>query len=445
MAAAEAGFEESLCEALSGINLETVSLRVKQKEAIRNIVLLKKDTLIILPTGFGKSLIYQLLPFVFDSWLGASKSFVLVVSPLNALMRDQTVKLNDLQVRSLIVRNTESLSEVEIRDIKESKYRIIYGHPEAFVGKLRKILDSEEVRRDLRAVVVDEAHLIVEWKTFRPAYAQLGILGAMFPNVPVVALMATATEKTKSQISSSLGMVKPEVIEVNPNRKNIFYSCSTRPHTGDDKIEVLLLPYIAKLQVMREKMPLTVIYSNLQVCGECFSVFDRYLGEEQYTPIGSLHFAKNRLFAQFHANYPEKEKNDILDELLKGPGKIRVLFVTIAFGIGVDCPRIREVVHIGVPNTMEEYFQESGRAGRDGNPALSKVFYSYSYDISRAQKNFHPVMRKFVSTENCRRRVILEYFGFSIPDGDEKMLLHSCCDNCALNCNCNDCQKKGNN
>ena len=166
MAAAEAGFKESLCEALSGINLETVSLRVKQKEAIRNIVLLEKDTLIILPTGFGKSLIYQLLPFVFDSWLGASKSFVLVISPLNALMQDQTVKLNDLQVRSLIVRNTESLSEVEIRDIKESKYRIIYGHPEAFVGKLRKILDCQEVRRNLRAVVVDEAHLIVECQVF---------------------------------------------------------------------------------------------------------------------------------------------------------------------------------------------------------------------------------------------------------------------------------------
>ena len=163
MAAPEAGFEESLSEALSGINLETASLRVKQREAIKNIVLLKKDTLIILPTGFGKSLIYQLLPFVFDSWLGASKSFV---SPLNALMRDQTVKLNDLQVRSLIVQNTESLSEVEIRDIKESKYRIIYGHPEAFVGKLRKILHCEEVRRNLRAVVVDEAHLIVEWQVF---------------------------------------------------------------------------------------------------------------------------------------------------------------------------------------------------------------------------------------------------------------------------------------
>ena len=188
-------------------------------------------------------------------------------------------------------------------------------------------------------------------------------------------------------------------------------------------------------------MPLTVIYSNLQVCGECFSIFDRYLGEEQYTPPGSPHLTKNRLFAQFHANYPEKEKNDILDDLLKGPGKIRVLFVTIAFGIGVDCPSIREVVHIGVPNTMEEYFQESGRAGRDGKPAISKVFYN-SYDVSRAQNNLQSVMRKLVVIDKCRRRVILEYFGFSIPNSNEEVLLHECCDNCVLICSCNDCHKQ---
>ena len=123
-------------------------------------------------------------------------------------------------------------------------------------------------------------------KTLWPAYAQLGILGAMFLNVPVVALTATVTEK--KIIYSFLEMVEPEVIAVNPNRKNMFYSCSTRPHTGDDKIEVLLPPYKAKLQVMREKMPPTVIYSNLRYV---VSVFDRYLGEEQYTPIGSPHFS----------------------------------------------------------------------------------------------------------------------------------------------------------
>ena len=202
------------------------------------------------------------------------------------------------------------------------------------------------------------------------------MLSALFPKVPIVALTAAATERTGRAISSSLGMTDPVTIAVNPNRSNIFYTASRRQHSGDDKIEVLLLPYIAKLKDMREQMPLTVFYSNLQICGECFSIFDHHFGVEQYTPKGSLKLAKNRLFAQFHATYPEKEKNDILDDLIKGPGKIRVLFVTVAFGIGVDCPHIREVVHIGVPSTMEEFFQESGRVGRDGKPAVSRVFFS---------------------------------------------------------------------
>ena len=166
MVAIEAGLEESLSWFLRGLNLENVSLRVQQKEAMRNIVVLRKDTLIILPTGFGKSLIFQLLPFVFDSSLGATKYFILVVSPLNALMRDQTVKLNDLQVSCLVVWNTESLSDVEINEIKQWKYRIIYGHPEAFVRKLRKLLDCGEVRCNMRAIVIDEAHPIVEWQVF---------------------------------------------------------------------------------------------------------------------------------------------------------------------------------------------------------------------------------------------------------------------------------------
>ena len=164
MEAVGEGFEETLCQAIRGLILQNISLRQEQKEAIRNIVVLKKDTLIILPTGFGKLLIFQLLPFVFDSWIGASHSFILVVSPLNALMRDQTVKLNDLQVSCLMVRNIESISESELTSIKQCKYRIIYGHPEAFVGKLRKLLDCDEVRRNMRAVVIDEAHLIVEWQ-----------------------------------------------------------------------------------------------------------------------------------------------------------------------------------------------------------------------------------------------------------------------------------------
>ena len=278
-------------------------------------------------------------------------------------------------------------------------------------------------------------------ENFRPAYAQLSMLSALFPKVPIVALTATATERTRCAISSSLGMTDPVTIAVNPNRSNIFYTASRRQHSGDDKIEVLLLPYIAKLKDMREQMPLTVFYSNLQICGECFSIFDHHFGVEQYTPKGSLKLAKNRLFAQFHATYPEKEKNDILDDLIKGPGKIRVLFVTVAFGIGVDCPHIREVVHIGVPSTMEEFFQESGRVGRDGKLAVSRVFFN-SYDISKAKEHLQHVMRNFVTTSDCRRKIILEYFGFSLPVSEGECTLHLCCDNCAATCCCGDCQIK---
>ena len=132
--------------------------------------------------------------------------------------------------------------------------------------------------------------------------------------------------------------------------------------------------------------------------GNASAIFHRHLDDKQYAPSGLANVAKNRLFAQFHANFPEKGKNDILDDLIKRPGNIRVLFVTVAFGIGVDCPHIREVAHIGVPSTMEEY---GGRASRDGDPAISRVLFN-SYDISYAKTNLHQVMRNFVTTSSCR-------------------------------------------
>ena len=278
-------------------------------------------------------------------------------------------------------------------------------------------------------------------ETFSTSFLTTRYTEYPFPDKTLVALTATATEQTRQYISSSLGMIAPVTITVNPNRKNIFYAASRRKNAGDDKIEELLLPYILKLMETREKMPLIVFYSNLDICGECYCIFDRLFGDNQYTHLGSEHLAKNRLFAQFHANYPEKEKNYILDDLIKGPGNIQVLFVTVAFGIGIDCPNIHEVVHIGEPNTMEEFFQESGRAGRDGEPALSRVLFN-SYDIGNGNKNINHVMRKFASTTKCRRKVILEYFGFSVSDSDSEHCLQLCCDNCASSCFCKECQKK---
>lgn len=153
--------EDSLLKALNHLNLQPLTLREEQVHAIRNIVENQKDVFVVLPAGFGKSLIFQLLLFVFDSWLGVDDSFILVVSPLNALMRDQIIKLQNLQVPTLMVCGGEFVSHADIQGIQQARYRKIYRHPEAFLsGKLRKVLDSDLVREKLRAVVVDEAHLI---------------------------------------------------------------------------------------------------------------------------------------------------------------------------------------------------------------------------------------------------------------------------------------------
>lgn len=121
------------------------------------------------------------------------------------------------------------------------------------------------------------------------------------------------------------------------------------------------------------------------------------MGKDQYYPSTALPFAKNRLFSQYHAQYPEHERNRIVEELVKRTCILRVLFVTIAFGLGINCNNIRRVIHIGVPYTMEDYCQEVGRAGRDGLPARADIFYN-SYDISKSRKSMSDVMRNFVQS-----------------------------------------------
>ena len=142
-------------------------------------------------------------------------------------------------------------------------------------------------------------------------------------------------------------------------------------------------------------------------------------------PINAEPLAKNRLFTQYHAQYPESERSRIVEELVQGTSTHRVLFVTIAFGLGIDCNDIRRVVHIGVPYSMEDYCQEVGRAGRDGLPARADIYYN-SYDISRSRKNMTDVMRNYVKSKECKRKMILNYFDHKVPSTQGPA--HMCCD-----------------
>ncbi|CAB4018819.1 Hypothetical predicted protein [Paramuricea clavata] len=184
-------------------------------------------------------------------------------------------------------------------------------------------------------------------------------------------------------------------------------------------------------------MPLTLVYGTLDVCAEGFMYFSKMLGNKQYFPKGAAQISRNRLFSQYHAQYPQHEKDTLTNDPINNICKARVLFVTVAFGIGVDLPCIRQVIHIGVPRTMEEYFQEIGRAGRDGLPAVATIYYN-CYDLKSGKSSVDPVMKELASGDGCKRKLILSYFGHELIRANTTTI-HTCCDNDAAKCECDDC------
>lgn len=197
----------------------------------------------------------------------------------------------------------------------------------------------------------------------------------------------------------------------------------------------ILDPLLNELRSQRMDFPLTIVYGTLETISSCYEYFSS-VGDEQYEPVGAQKISRNRLFTQFHAQYPEHERQRIVDELVQGMSKLRIIFATVAFGIGLDIKNIRQVIHIGVPYSMEEYFQEAGRAGRDGLPAKSHIYYN-SYDVSKGKKHLSQVMRDYVQKSQCKREMILRYFGFNVPPRSGAG--HECCDYHQQNCDCDDC------
>lgn len=184
-------------------------------------------------------------------------------------------------------------------------------------------------------------------------------------------------------------MKDPTFIDRNPDRANIYFSVKQRPSTGEERIIEPIKELATELKA--KKMP-TIVYGSLAACGECFSFFQSFLGEEQYFPLGIALIIDNRLFAQYHAQYVTKYKDALVNSLVTGTSKARVIFVTVAFGVGIDCRDVQRVIHISVPTRREEFFQEAGRAGRNVTQSLSYSYYN-GHDISKGRKAMTQVMR----------------------------------------------------
>ena len=467
--------------ALDKLEYEDIFLKVKQYQVLASL-LEKRDTVAILPTGYGKSIIFHLFPFVYDHINASTSSHghgcaVLIVTPLNSLISDQTSILKKRGIEAAVLTTTITSSESRTKsennasdsesdneeapeiqslrlstdeknkeNIEKENFKIIFAHPEAFIScrEGRRILMSNSLQQRVVASVIDEAHLVEEWgREFRPDFRKLAQLGSIFPNAPFLVLTATAPVQMREELICTLHLEKPLVVVANLNRPNIFIEKKKRKPTSanEESFESILLPIAKELKESLIQFPLTIIYLPLKWCGYAFKLFLEELGDKSYVPSDER-IPKNCLFAQYHSPQTEEMKLEILSQLKGNDSsrKTRVVFATVAIGLGVNIPDVRQIIHIGAPCTLESYYQEIGRAGRDSKQARASLHYN-GHDIASNRRGMTEEMRMFCrENTGCLRKLILTYLGSNNLTTTKETDRHLCCSNCLNMCECNSCQ-----
>ncbi|CAB3991081.1 ATP-dependent DNA helicase Q1 [Paramuricea clavata] len=344
-------------------------LKVKQYKVLESLVL-GRDTFAVLPTGYRKSVVFHLLPFIFDFFNAKGgdireTSIVLVLTPLNALIEDQMACLrrNGIEADVLNTNNVKHINpdnqddgmddeagnnelESPCKIILEGNAKLVFAHPEAVISsrKGRKVLLSDVFQQRVVACVIDEGHLIDEWGfEFRPDFGKLSQLGSIFPSAPFLVLTATAPLHIRETIVKSLLLYKPVFVVANLDRPNIYIRKEKRIWSnGSNSYNALLLPIAKDLKNSLREYPLTLIYLPLKWCGYAFKLFMDEIGEKSYFPQSEKN-PENCLFAQFHAPQTERMKHEIMKQLTgKNEDRVvRVVFATIAIEIGVNIHDIR--------------------------------------------------------------------------------------------------------
>ncbi|MDJ1503131.1 DNA helicase RecQ [Xanthocytophaga agilis] len=377
--------------------------RGTQEEIIQSI-LAGRNTFVIMPTGAGKSLCYQLPAIVMSGT-------AIVISPLIALMKNQVDQLNAVGINAQFLNSTLSKAEITKvkKDVLNGEIRLLYVAPES----LTKEENIDLLKRaNISFVAVDEAHCISEWgHDFRPEYRKIrGIIENLGKNLPIIALTATATPKVQTDIQRNLDMDDAELFKSSFNRKNLYYE--VRPKVDAKK---QLIKYIKN-----HKGKSGIIYC---------------LSRKKVEEIAELLSVNDIKALPYHAGLDASIRMANQDAFLNE--EVDVIVATIAFGMGIDKPDVRFVIHYDAPKSLEGYYQETGRSGRDGLEGNCIMFYSYN-DILKLEKfnKDKPVterdnakhllqeMAAYAESSVCRRRQLLHYFG--------EQLDHDCgyCDNC---------------
>lgn len=361
-----------------------------QEEVISN-VLAGKDSLVLMPTGSGKSLCYQLPALCLDG-------VTLVISPLIALMKDQ---VDGLRARGIATDCIHSgISPADQRRVQIAAYEgrldILYVAPERVAApQFRDFLHALK----LSLIAIDEAHCISEWgHDFRPDYRELRVLRDNFPTAPVIALTATATERVRQDILDQLGMTHAAQFIASFNRPNLTYRVRPKRRSFETLIALLRELHGGSTIIYRFSRQNTESLAA-DLCERGFNVLP------------------------YHAGLEDEERRETQERFLRDD--VPIIVATIAFGMGVDKPNVRLVVHYDLPKTIEGYYQETGRAGRDSAPSECVLFYSYGdkinqeYFINQIEDDAERAHAKeklaqmvaYGEARTCRRKFLLSYFG----------------------------------
>jgi ATP-dependent DNA helicase RecQ len=377
------------------------SLREGQEEVIRSIVE-GKDTLVIMPTGAGKSLCYQ-LP-------GAQlPGTTVVVSPLLSLMKDQVDKLQELGIGAAQVNSTlTTREETEILEgIQKEQHEFVFVTPERLAQP--GFLDTLKTNA-IDVFVIDEAHCISQWgHDFRPSYLRLREAVEALGNPPVLALTATATPEVVDDILRQLGREDMQVISTGVFRENLRLEVIRAAGRMDG--EQAKLHHLARL--LGEIEGTGIVYTSTVKDCETVTEYLQGLGFE---------------VARYHGRLGGKERHRNQDRFMAG--ELKAVVATNAFGMGIDKPDIRFVIHYSMPGTLEAYYQEAGRAGRDGKEARCTLLYDHAdrrVQLYFARKRSKvELLAAYARSAQCRWKMILEYFDEAVELGDEC----GACDNC---------------
>ncbi|RJP46235.1 MAG: DNA helicase RecQ [Anaerolineaceae bacterium] len=380
------------------------TFRPLQREVIEN-VLARRDTLAVMPTGGGKSLCYQIPSLLFEG-------LTVVISPLISLMKDQVEQLRAFGVPSLFLNSTLSPQAYQenMEYVRNGEVKLLYVAPETLLtGRILSLLDSVQVD----CITIDEAHCISEWgHDFRPEYRQLVEVRKRFPNAVCLALTATATSRVRQDIRATLKFATTNEFVASFNRENLYIEVLPKRDAYTQTVELL--------ERYKDQSGIIYCFSRRQV-----DELAAYLKMRGYSAL------------PYHAGLEDAERKRNQEAFIRDDTQIIV--ATIAFGMGINKPNVRFVIHFDLPKSIESYYQEIGRAGRDGLPAHCTLLYSYS-DVAKinyfidqkdgngkrvAIQHLDAIVRYAEDERTCRRKPLLNYFG-------ESYEADTCsnCDNC---------------